>query len=101
MVTLILLVNNIDDSAIVYQNKTNDNKEENYIELKLKGSAKNINASWFKSVLCLHKHDVRTYEKFPVHGFLSSAEAPLHIGLNKTQVDSMFYLFGQIIHIKK
>ena len=33
-----IAVNNIDEAALIYQNKTNDNKNENYIELKLKGA---------------------------------------------------------------
>ena len=43
--------------------------------------------------MCLQKNDVRTYEKFPVHGFLSSAETPLHIGLNKVNVDSVIIIW--------
>jgi hypothetical protein len=47
-------VNNIDADAMIYENATNDSKKENFIELKLKGTAKNINALGAK-VLCLRK----------------------------------------------
>jgi len=87
-----IAVNNIDADAMIYQNKTNDNKKENFVELKLKGAPKNINAIGSK-VIVFAKNDVRTYEKFPLHGFLSSAEIPLHIGLNKVHVDSMILVW--------
>jgi hypothetical protein len=35
------------------------------------------------------KNDVRTYENFPVHGFLSSAEIPVQVGLKNAHVDSV------------
>jgi hypothetical protein len=64
-----IAVNNIDADAMIYENATNDNKRKRFIELKLKGTAKNINALGAK-VLVFTKNDVRTYEKFPLHRFL-------------------------------
>jgi hypothetical protein len=83
-----IAVNNIDDAAIIYQNKTNDNKSKNYIDFKLKGTTQNINAIGSK-IIVFEKSDVRTYQKFPVHGFLSSTETPVHIGLKNAGVDSV------------
>lgn len=83
-----IAVNNIDAKAMIYQNKTNDNAKENFIALKLKGSTKNINAIGAK-VFVFTKTDVRSYEKFPTHGFISSEETPLHIGLKNAAVDSI------------
>ena len=87
-----IAVNDIDANAIIYNNKTNDNKTEKFIEIKLKGTPQNNNAIGSK-VLLFTKNDIRTYEKFPVHGFLSSAEVPLHIGLNKVNVDSVILIW--------
>ncbi|MEP6464860.1 MAG: VCBS repeat-containing protein [Parafilimonas sp.] len=87
-----IAVNNIDANAMIYQNKTNDYKTENYIELKLKGAPKNINAIGSK-IIVFTKHDVRTYEKFPVHGFLSSAETPMQVGLHNVNVDSIVLIW--------
>ena len=42
---------------------------------------------------CIQKNEIRTYEKFPVRGFQGSMEVPLHIGLDKTVVDSMFLIW--------
>lgn len=83
-----IVVNNIDANAMIYENKTNDKKAGNFIELKLKGNSKNINALGSK-VIVFTKKDVRTYEKFPLHGFISSAEIPLHIGLKNINIDSV------------
>ncbi len=86
-----ILVNNINQSAIlyrnVYKNPNHPNKVNNYVDIKLKGSKQNINAIGAKMILFCGK-EIRTYEKFPVHGFMSSMEIPMHIGLENTQVDS-------------
>jgi hypothetical protein len=87
-----IAVNNIDENAMIYENKTNDAKTENYLELKLKGVPQNINAVGSK-VIVFTKDNVRTYEKFPVHGFLSSAETPLQIGLKNVNVDSVVLIW--------
>jgi hypothetical protein len=87
-----VVVNNIDDYAMLYDNKTNDKKDKAFVEIKLKGSAKNINALGAK-IIMFANGGVRTYEKFPVRGFLSSSEGPIHIGLDKTQVDSAFLIW--------
>ena len=87
-----IAVNNIDANAIIYQNKSNDSNKKDFIELKLKGAPNNVNAVGSK-VIVFTKNDVRTYEKFPLHGFLSSAEVPLHIGLKNATVDSIILIW--------
>jgi hypothetical protein len=87
-----LLVNNIEDPALIYENKINDKKEKAFVEIKLKGPEKNVNALGAK-VLLFANGGIRTYEKFPVRGFLSSMEGPMEIGLDKTTVDSAFLIW--------
>lgn len=87
-----VVVNNIDEPALLYENKSNDKKDKIFVEIKLKGSAQNINAIGAKVIL-FTKANIRTYEKYPVHGFLSSAEVPIHIGLDKTKIDSAFLIW--------
>ena len=87
-----VLVNNIEDPALLYENKSNDNKDKNYVEIKLKGPQQNINAIGAKVILFANG-GIRTYEKYPVRGFLSSMEGPIHIGLNKTIIDSAFLIW--------
>ncbi len=87
-----IIVNNIDEAAMVYRNTSNDKKDKPYVEIKLKGSAKNINAIGAKVILFANG-GIRTYEKNPVRGFQSSMEGPIHIGLDKTKVDSAFLVW--------
>jgi enediyne biosynthesis protein E4 len=87
-----IVVNNINDKALLYENKTNDKKDKAFVEIKLKGPPKNINALGAKIVMYANG-GIRTYEKYPVRGFLSSMEGPIHIGLDKTHVDSIFLVW--------
>ncbi len=87
-----VLVNNIEDPALLYENKSNDKKEKAFVEIQLKGPEKNINALGSQIILFANG-GIRTYEKYPVRGFLSSMEGPVHIGLDKTIVDSAFLIW--------
>lgn len=87
-----IVVNNIDEPVYLYNNKSNDAKGRAFVELKLKGPAANINATGAKVILFANG-GIRTYEKSPVRGFQSSMEVPLHIGLDKTHVDSAFLVW--------
>jgi len=87
-----VVVNNIDDAVMVYENKSNDKKDKPFVEIKLKGAANNINAIGAKVVLFAN-NGIRTYEKNPARGFQSSMEIPLHIGLVNTKVDSAFLIW--------
>jgi hypothetical protein len=82
-----LVVNNIDDPVLVYENTCNDRQKKAAADLILKGSPANINALGARVVL-FTGNEVRTYEKYPVRGFLSSMEIPLHIGLDHSKIDS-------------
>ncbi|NCI47386.1 VCBS repeat-containing protein [Sediminibacterium sp. WSJ-3] len=87
-----IVVNNIDEPVLVYANKSNDDRSKAYAEIRLKGDAKNINATGAK-VLLFTADSIRSYEKTPVRGFLSSMETSLHIGLDQTRIDSSFLVW--------
>jgi hypothetical protein len=87
-----IVVNNIDQSAFLYQNTSNDKKANSFISIKLKGPEKNINALGAKVIVYANK-GIRTYENYPVHGFMSSMQIPIHIGLEKTKVDSILVVW--------
>ncbi len=87
-----IVVNNINDAALIYENTSNDKKNQSYLSLSLKGSSENINAIGSK-VLVFVKNKIQYYEKYPVHGFLSSMEIPLHIGLQKVRPDSILLIW--------
>ena len=87
-----IVVNNIDEPALVYENTSNDKKDHPYFDLKLKGPANNLNAVGTK--LYLFSGDkLYVNEKSPVHGFLSSMEIPMHVGLTHLKVDSMILVW--------
>lgn len=87
-----IVVNNIDQPALLYKNKSNDKKDKAFVEITLKGPAQNINAIGAKIIMYANG-GLRTYEKYPVRGFLSSTEIPIHIGLDKAKVDSAFLIW--------
>jgi hypothetical protein len=87
-----LVVNNIGDPALIYQNTTNDTSIRAFVDITIKGPAQNINALGAKLIL-FAGGGIRTYEKYPVRGFLSSMEIPVHIGLQNTTVDSAFLVW--------
>ncbi len=87
-----VVVNNIDDAVLVYQNKDNDAKPKPSLDITLKGSANNLNAIGAKLIVCSN-NDIRTYENHPAKGFLSSMQLPVHIGLYNTKVDSIMLIW--------
>lgn len=88
-----MVVNNIDEPALIYKNLSNEGSiKKSFLELKLKGDSLNINAIGAKAIV-FAKNEIRTYEKFPVRGFQGSMEVPLHIGLDKTEIDSILLVW--------
>ncbi|HJS54588.1 MAG TPA: VCBS repeat-containing protein, partial [Chitinophagaceae bacterium] len=88
-----LVVNNVDEPAVIYKNLSNDQAvKRSFLELNLEGSLRNLNAVGAKAIV-FAKDEIRTYEKFPVRGFQGSMETPLHIGLDKTNVDSILLIW--------
>lgn len=87
-----IVVNNIEDPVLLYENKTNLADSNKWIELKLQGDIQNVNAIGTKAIV-FAKNEVRTYEKYPVRGFLSSMEVPFHIGLGNEVIDSVFIVW--------
>lgn len=87
-----VVVNNIDDDVLLYQNHSNDKGERPALTVRLKGAATNTCATGTKLIL-FAGNDIRTYEKFPVRGFQSSMETPLQAGLANTKLDSIFVIW--------
>ena len=87
-----IVVNNIDAPALLYENKHSKPGKTAAQQVILKGDAKNIHATGARIILYANK-GIRTYEKSPVKGFLSSMEIPFTIGLENTVVDSAFIVW--------
>jgi enediyne biosynthesis protein E4 len=87
-----VVVNNIGDPALLYKNTSNDKKQKQSVSIKLKGTAGNTQAIGAR-ILLFEGASTRTYEKYPVRGFQSSMEIPLHIGLSNTSADSILLVW--------
>lgn len=90
-----VVVNNINEEAFLYENKTNDEKEAvpNWIQLKLDGSAQNRGGfgSWVK---IFYKGQQQVFEVNPVRGYLSTNENIVSFGLGKvTKLDSLIVIW--------
>lgn len=88
-----IIVNNVDAPALIYKNLSNNlTAKRPFLELRLLGDSSNLNAIGAKAVV-FAGNEIRIYEKFPVRGFQGSMELPIHIGLDKTTVDSLFLIW--------
>lgn len=87
-----VVVNNIDDAALVYQNHSNDAGQKPYLQLQLAGPEKNRFAVGAKAMVYAGA-EVRTYEQYGVRGFQSSTQTGLLIGLAGTRPDSILLLW--------
>lgn len=87
-----IVVNNINDPVMVYQNTANDGNKRGFASIGLKGPGQNINAVGAKLILYANG-GIRTYEQNAVHGFQSSMLSPIHIGLSNTTIDSAFIIW--------
>jgi hypothetical protein len=83
-----IVVNNISATALIYENTHAKQGQRTSLKIDLVGDVKNRRAIGAK-VIVFVKGEIRTYEKFPVKGFLSSMDEPLLIGLAKPGIDSM------------
>jgi enediyne biosynthesis protein E4 len=86
-----IVVNNIDEPALLYRNTTNDKKEKPSVRLYLQGPAGNRNAIGTRVVM-FSGSAIQTYEKYPVKGFQSSMETPLQVSVTGKE-DSVFLIW--------
>lgn len=87
-----IVVNNVNDYALIYENKSNAIPGHAYVSINLKGSERNRNAIGSK-VFIFSGGEIRSYEKYATKGFLSSMEVPMLLGLRETKVDSAFLVW--------
>jgi len=87
-----IVVNNMDAPVLLYENKTSQAGSNSSLRINLTGSTANRNAVGAKAIVYAGT-EIRTYEKFPVRGFMSSMENPLLIGLKNKPVDSVLLIW--------
>lgn len=86
-----IVVNNINDKVLLYENKL-DSARSSSMQLQLQGPAYNTAALGSK-LLLFSKTQTLLQEVSSVHGFLSSMQVPLHIGLGKAPIDSAVFIW--------
>src|SRR6185503_10963722 len=85
-----VVINNIDDEALIYRNTIRDNKDNlnqaHFLQITFAGGKQNINGlGAFADIYYDHgKHQV--YENNPYRGYLSTMQLMAHFGLGKVGV---------------
>ena len=84
-----LVINNINEAAFVYQNNSNKELKNHYLEIKLEGEGGNTSGIGAK--ITLYKDGVRQLlEQVPSRGYQSSVSPVLHFGLGENnKIDSL------------
>ena len=88
-----LVVNNINENVLFFENNSDKLSDKNYLQFQLKGPKYNASGIGAKVIM---KHDGETYylEQMPVRGFLSSVSQIMHVGLgNFRQIDSTYVIW--------
>ena len=88
-----IVVNNVNDPILIYENNTNTDPKNAFISINLKENSKNIHSLGAKIVL-FEKNEKHIYENYPVRGFLSSMQKPILIGLKNIQIDSTYIIWN-------
>ena len=87
-----VVVNNINDPVLLYENKASKKENKNFVDIKLKGSENNTYAVGSKLALFV-RDKIQLYENNPARGFMSSMVIPMHIGFGKAMIDSAFLIW--------
>jgi hypothetical protein len=87
-----LVINNINDPAMVYENRIVEGKLINYLQLKFHGPAKNINGIGTR-VTVHQKGNSQTFVNNPYRGYLSSVSPIMHFGLDTASIVDSIEIF--------
>ncbi|MGF1671018.1 MAG: VCBS repeat-containing protein [Balneolaceae bacterium] len=91
--TLDLIVNNVNQQAFIYRNKTEVDEDHHYLKIRLKGEG--MNTTGIGAKVIMYVGEKRIYrEQMPTRGFQSSVEHVLHAGLGPVrQLDSLLVIW--------
>jgi len=87
------IINNINDEAFVYENKSrnSDLKNNHYLQIEFKGPSLNRNGTGALVEIYYDQGKHQIYENSPYRGYLSSVQNICHFGLGTvTSIDSVF-----------
>jgi len=87
-----LVINNLDQEALLYENETN--KKNNYLRIKLEGPAKNRDGIGAKLSLYYDGKLQQYFQQKTVRGYMSSNEPTVHFGVGQTsRIDSVVIIW--------
>lgn len=86
-----IVVNNVNDQPFIYRNTSPENTNTS-LTIHLIGSEENRQAIGAKIIVIRKDSTVQLVEHFPVRGFQSSMQVPLHIGLGNVNEVNKIYL---------
>jgi hypothetical protein len=87
-----VVINNIDDEALIYKNTSRERNKENshFLHIKFKGGQQNLNGIGAWADIYYGKGQHQVYENTPYRGYLSTIQNIAHFGLgNISKVDSV------------
>jgi hypothetical protein len=87
-----LVINNINDKALLYRNTSSDEDtiSTHYLNIKFKGDKQNLNGLGAIATIYYNHNKKQVYENNPYRGYLSTMQCIAHFGLGKTSlVDSV------------
>lgn len=87
-----MVINNINDKALLYRNTSRDKDTVNthYLQIKFNGGPRNINGIGAVATIYYDHGKLQTYENNPYRGYISTDEDIAHFGLGKiTMMDSV------------
>lgn len=94
-----LVINNVNDKLLFYENKSNEKQKNNYLKFIIKGTQQNPFAVGSKIIVYSGNNKI-TYEHTPTRGFESSMDYVPVLGIGQTtRVDSILCLgpYGEVI----
>lgn len=84
------IINNINQEAFVYENKSENFNKNKYVNIRFAGNADNIKGIGAIAEIYYGGDKMQTYENSPYRGYLSTVEDYLHFGVeNAGQIDSL------------
>jgi hypothetical protein len=87
-----MVINNINDEALLYRNTTRekDTINNHFLQIKFKGGKQNINGFGAFAAIYYDHDKLQVYENNPYRGYISTNQDIAHFGLGKiTTVDSV------------
>jgi hypothetical protein len=83
-----VVINNINDPAMIYENRIPDGADKKFLDIKFTGSPQNINGVGAK-VIVHQENSIQVFTNNPYRGYISSVTPLVHFGLGSGEVDSI------------